>query len=148
MPGPFLNIKRFTRAAYIRQLAAVGAAQFTFAGLFGAGLGVSAGGVPILKAATVNDNVTAAGAVSVNTLGTRLNTSSGSDVAITLADGIENQIKVIVMETKGSTGNFVLTPANLWGYTTLTFNTVGDAAILMFINGKWAIVANQGTTLG
>lgn len=146
--GPFLNIPKFTRAAIIRQTATAGAAQFTFAGLIGAGLGVTSGGVPVLCGYTANDNVTAAGAVSVSTLATRLNTSSNSDVAITLANGIENQIKVIVIETKGGTGNFVLTPASLWGYTTLTFNTVGDAVILMFINNKWAIVSNQGTTLG
>lgn len=130
---------------------AAGVAQFRFQGLgsLDAGMGVTALGVPVFKAATANDNVAAAGAVSLKTVHTRLNTTSTPDVAITLADGVEGQEKTIVLETKGGAGNFVLTPGTApWGYTTITFDTVGDAVILKFLNGKWAIVSNQGCTLG
>lgn len=128
---------------------AAGEPQFFFSGLGTqtAGIGITNDGVVVTRDATAAQNLTAAGAVTLTSTVTRLNTSSGSDVAITLADGIEGQVKILVMETKGSTGNFVLTPTNLWGYATLTFNTVGDCAILRFSNGKWAIVANQGATL-
>lgn len=89
----------------------------------------------------------AAGAVQTGVGVTELETSSGSDVAITLANGEEGQEKVIYLKTKGSTGNFVLTPTNLLGYTTITFNTVGDAVLLKFLNGKWVVLSNQGAAL-
>lgn len=123
--------------------------QFYFQGLGSqtAGIGITNSGVLVSRDASAAQNLTAAGAVTLVSTVTRLNTSSGTDVAITLADGIEGQEKIVIMETKGSTGNFVLTPTNLWGYATLTFNTVGDCAILRFSNGKWAVVSNQGATL-
>lgn len=89
----------------------------------------------------------AAGAVQTGNGVTELETSSASDVAITLADGEEGQEKIVYLKTKGGAGNFVLTPDNLLGYATITFNTVGDTVLLKFLNGNWVILSNQGATL-
>ena len=104
---------------------------------------------------TTDETITGAGALSTSRKFTRLQTSSGTDVAITLAamsggNAIQEQYKkTIVMETKGGVGNYVLTVTSLLGYTTITFNTVGDAVILEWNQGlaKWVVVSNQGCTL-
>ena len=63
----------------------------------------------------------------------------------TLADGATGQIKTIVMTVDG--GDYVLTPANLTGGTTITFADVADCVTLLFANGSWVITANSGAVL-
>lgn len=59
----------------------------------------------------------------------------------TLADAPhEGMRKLAFCSTKASTGNGVVTPDNLWGGTTLTFDGAGDTIELVFLKGKWAIV--------
>ena len=65
--------------------------------------------------------------------------------ALTLADGVEGQIKFLIMKTDGGDGT--LTPTNFGSGSTLTFNTAGDAAICLFTNGAWYLMSNQGCTL-
>lgn len=102
---------------------------------------------------TTDETITGAGALTPSREVTRLQTSSGTDVAITLANmspaGLNNFEKLIYMETKGGAGNYVLTPAALMGYTTITFNTIGDAVLLRWGSGiaRWIVASNQGCTL-
>ncbi len=102
---------------------------------------------------TMDQIVTAAGALTPLAKVTRLQTSSGSDVAITLANlapaALNNFEKLIYLETKGGAGNYVLTPASLFGFTTITFNSVGDAVLLRWCTGigEWVVASNQGATL-
>jgi len=86
-----------------------------------------------------------AGAVSLNTL-TTLVTTTGAR-AITLAAGTAGQIKIIAMTVDG--GDATLTPAGgiLGGTTTITFNDVGDAVVLVFNGTKWTVVVNNGCTI-
>lgn len=87
--------------------------------------------------------LTGAGAVDiVNTITSVVTT--GAD-ALTLADGVTGQIKIITMTTDGGDGT--LTPTNLLGGTTITFNDVGDSVILCFVASKWHILANNGCTV-
>ena len=71
-------------------------------------------------------------------------TTTGAD-ALTLADGEEGQHKVIVMVADGGDGT--LTPSNLAGGTTITFNDVGDSASLLFTNGSWHVIGQNGVTI-
>ncbi len=102
---------------------------------------------------TMDQTVTAAGALTPLAVVTRLQTASGSDVAITLANlaptALNNFEKLIYLETKGGAGNYVLTPTSLFGFTTITFNSVGDAVLLRWCTGigEWVIASNQGATL-
>jgi hypothetical protein len=87
--------------------------------------------------------LTGAGAVNLTTRTTLLVTTGAN--ALTLADGIEGQRKVIVMKTDGGDGT--LTPTNRHGYATITFNDAGDSIELNFTDGKWAIVGGNGCTI-
>ena len=84
----------------------------------------------------------AAGAVSITT--TLSTIASAGVIALTIADGIQGQIKVIVMITDGGTAT--LTPATMNDATTLAFADVGDSAILMWIGASgWQVISMAGT---
>jgi hypothetical protein len=87
------------------------------------------------------------GAVNLTT-GTTAFTSTGTGDALTLADGVAGQFKTIiyVAEAAGAdTG--VLTPTNFGNGTTLTFNNVGDSAVLQFISTDWWVVSLNGAAV-
>lgn len=71
-------------------------------------------------------------------------TTTGAD-ALTLADGVEGQLLVITMVADGGDGT--LTPANLAGASTITFNDVGDTVTLVFDGTNWCIAGNNGATV-
>ncbi len=71
-------------------------------------------------------------------------TTTGAD-AFTLANGTLGQIKYIVMAVDG--GNGVLTPTTALGFTTITFDAVGDAITLIYSPAGWSIFANVNTTI-
>jgi hypothetical protein len=83
----------------------------------------------------------AAGALSLVTDATLFDTTLGAATS-SLADGYEGQLKYLEMIVNG--GDMVVTPANLFNGTTLTFNNVGDAATLVFRNGAWHVVSLIG----
>ena len=86
--------------------------------------------------------LTAAGAVSITT--TLTTVASSGVIALTLADGAQGQIKIIVMITDGGTAT--LTPATMNDGTTLAFADVGDSAILMWIGASgWQVISMAGT---
>ena len=60
---------------------------------------------------------------------------------------VPGTIKVIYAVAQ-SGGNYVLTPANLNGYSTLTFGNKADTCILMWQTGGWVVIANSGVALG
>jgi len=85
--------------------------------------------------------LTAAGAVSITT--TLTTVASSAAIALTLADGVQGQIKVIVFITDG--GDATLTPATMNDGTTLTFADAGDSAILMWIGASgWQVIGGWG----
>lgn len=86
----------------------------------------------------------AAGAVNLTTVITRID--SAGAIALTLADGANGQIKIILMGTDG--GDATLTPTTKTGYSTITFNDAGDGVVLTFITTKgWIVAGNNGATL-
>jgi len=85
--------------------------------------------------------LTAAGAVSITTTLTTVASSAG--IALTLANGTQGQIKIIVFITDG--GDAVLTPATMNDGTTLTFADAGDSAILIWIGSSgWQVIGIGG----
>lgn len=75
-------------------------------------------------------------------------TSSATGDALTLADGVQGQLKTIVYVAEtagGDTG--VLTPTNLGAGTTITFNAVGDACTLQFLGTDWWAISLRGAVL-
>lgn len=85
-----------------------------------------------------------AGAVNLTTLVTKV-TSTGSN-ALTLADGTDGQMKIIVMVVDG--GDATLTPTTKTGFSTITFNDAGDGVVLVFTTTTgWIVAGNNGATL-
>lgn len=73
--------------------------------------------------------------------------TSGAETA-TLPAGVNGQVKVLAMYADG--GDMVVTVANAgWktsGTGTVTFDTIGDACTLKYINSKWFCIGNNGCT--
>ncbi len=85
-----------------------------------------------------------AGAIPITAATVRL-TTTGAD-ALTLANGTNGQVLCIVMVADGGDGT--LTPTTKTGYSTITFNDVGDAVILQYFTTLgWMILANYGATV-
>lgn len=72
--------------------------------------------------------------------------STGSAETATLAAGVNGQVKVLAMYADG--GDMVITVTNAgWkssGTGTVTFNDIGDACTLKYINNKWFCIGNNG----
>lgn len=101
---------------------------------------LTASGTTTLSGAVIEDATTASsGAAAVPVTG-RIHeiTTTGTGDALTLADGTEGQMLTLVYVAEGAGGDTaVLTPSNLAGGTTITFNALGDAANLIFTAGAW-----------
>jgi hypothetical protein len=88
-----------------------------------------------------------AGAVNLTTSTTSF-TSTAAGNALTLADGSQGQIKIIVYIAEALVGDTgVLTPTNLGSATTITFNTIGDAVTLQFVGTDWWVVGFRGAVV-
>lgn len=72
--------------------------------------------------------------------------STAAAETATLAAGVNGQIKTLAMFA--DSGDMVITVANAgWktsGSGTVTFDTIGDACTLQYINGKWFCIGNNG----
>jgi hypothetical protein len=91
-----------------------------------------------------SNDVSDGAAISLATSASYFTTAS-SETA-TLADGGDGQIKTLMM--RGDGGDMVVTVADAgWktsGSGTITFDSIGDACTLQFINGKWFCIGNNG----
>ena len=93
---------------------------------------------------STTSTLTGAGAVPLTSLVTKIVTTGAN--ALTLADGTDGQLKVLVMKTDGGDGT--LTPATKTGFSTITFNDVGDSCLLLFTTTTgWTIVGQNGCTV-
>lgn len=92
-------------------------------------------------------SLSGAGAVNITTLTTAF-TSTATGNALTLADGAAGQLKMIVYVAEAAGGDTgVLTPTNLGGFTTITFNAIGDSCLLQFIGTDWWVISARGAAL-
>jgi hypothetical protein len=92
-------------------------------------------------------SLSGAGAVNITTLTTAF-TSTATGNALTLANGAAGQLKMIVYVAEAAGGDTgVLTPTNLGGFTTITFNAVGDSCLLQFIGTDWWAISVRGAAL-
>jgi hypothetical protein len=87
----------------------------------------------------------ALGAINITTTATYFATTGAATA--TLAAGYNGQIKTIMM--LANAGDMVVTVTNAgWktsGTGTITFNTIGSAVTLQYINNKWFCIGNNGT---
>ena len=85
-------------------------------------------------------------AIDVTTSITHINTTAGAHAGV-MADGTNGQIKILTMIVKGGSNNSVVTPANLTGGSTITFDAVGDTATCLFTNSSWVVIALNGAVV-
>lgn len=92
--------------------------------------------------------LTGAGAISVETCITHLVTGGVGADAVTLADGIEGQEKIILIKTLTTGGDTsVITPTNFAHGTTFTGNQAGSIQNLIFTNGSWHWTGGRNTVI-
>lgn len=134
----------FTAPLISGGLTASGSAANNFSGSTGAFL-TSSGLTTISGPEKVSTQaLSGAGAVNVTTVTTKF-TSTGSAQALSLADGVDGQLKNIIHVVDGGSG--VLTPTTKTGFTTITFTNAGDSAQLEFVTTQgWMITALNGAT--
>ena len=80
---------------------------------------------------------------NVTTAVTEINATAATG-AISLADGSDGQVKMIINTSTSDTNNVVVTPTNLRGGTTITLNAEGETVTLLFKNAKWNVIAGHG----
>jgi hypothetical protein len=96
---------------------------------------------PISRIVGDVQQISGPGAISLDTLITEI-TTTGTDDAYSLADGILGQIKIIAMVGDG--GDAILTPTTFANGTNVTFEDVNDNITLLFTSNGWLSTANQG----
>ena len=105
-------------------------------------LAVSGG---FLRMSQAPQSISGNGALVANVTSAITNITTTGSATISLADGVQGQIKHFVMITDA--GDAVLTPLNRLGFSQITFNDVGDTATLMFTNNKWAVMSFYGAVV-
>ena len=98
-----------------------------------------------LRMAQSPQSISGTGALVANVTAAITNITTTGSATISLADGVQGQIKQFVMITDG--GDAVLTPVNRLGFSQITFNDVGDTATLMYTNAKWAVISFYGAVV-
>ena len=99
------------------------------------------------KTVGASETITSSGAVSLNTLVTVLNSSSGVQ-ALTLAAGVAGQVKIITMGTAGNASTMTVANGNLAGMSTsIVWDAVGEGVTLLYNGAKWVVVGQFGVTI-
>ena len=89
-----------------------------------------------------------AGAIDVTSIITHLVTGGVGADALTLADGVEGQEKIILIKTLTTGGDTsVITPTNFANGTTITGNEAGSIQNLIFSNGSWHWTGGYGVVI-
>ena len=88
------------------------------------------------------DNATGGGAISLTT-GVTFISTTGTE-AYSLADGVEGQMKIIIMKVDG--GNATITPTSLVGFTAVRFTDVNNSVMFLYGSTGWNIIALQQAT--
>ena len=82
-------------------------------------------------------------AVTLTESTTLVNATSGA-APVTIADGADGQVKIIINKSTSGSNAVTITPSNLAGYTTVTLNAPGESVILIFKNSNWYIIGGNG----
>ena len=92
--------------------------------------------------------LTGAGAADVTSMVTAFttDTDNSGNIAVTLANGIAGQLKILYTKVETSSGQTtVVTPTTLAGYSTITFDAVGDCALLYYSAIGWVMIGGNAT---
>lgn len=107
------------------------------------------GGIPVpvvledkLVMGGTPQSLSAGGAISITTLVTKISSPDANGI-LTIADGVDGQIKTIIMQTNLG-GHTMTINANI-GHSSIVFNSAGDTATLMFMGTVWYFIGGTAT---
>ena len=66
---------------------------------------------------------------------------------VTMANGENGQIAIILNVSTGGTNAVTITPSNLRGGTTITLNAPGESVQCIFKNSNWNVIGGNGFTV-
>jgi len=82
-------------------------------------------------------------AIDVTSAVTEIDATSAT-APVTLADGSNGQLKIILNVSTSGTNAITITPSNLRGGTTITLNAPGESAMCIFKNSNWNVIGGHG----
>jgi len=75
-------------------------------------------------------------------------TGGDASVGLTLRDARIQGFKMVLFAKDAAVGEvIVVTPDNLLGYSTITFNATGESVELQFIGTNWVVIGGNGYAL-
>ena len=91
-----------------------------------------------------HQTISSPGALS-NDYNVHLITDPTSSGTLTIPQGVEGQLKVLVMTSNASAVSLVLDDSDL-GQDTITFDSAGDSATLIFAGSKWWMIGGTASS--
>ena len=99
-----------------------------------------------LGLAQTSQAITSSGSTSAADVTSAITEVNGTSAVetITLADGSDGQVKIVLDTATAGTYAQTITPSNLRGYTSVLLNAPGESVILIFKNSNWNILGGNG----
>lgn len=99
-----------------------------------------------LGLAQTSQAITSSGSTSAADVTSAITEVNGTSAVetITLADGSDGQVKVVLDTATAGTYTQTITPSNLRGYTSVLLNAPGESVTLIFKNSNWNILGGNG----
>ena len=95
---------------------------------------------------TITGDGSTSSAITLTEPVTEVNATSAA-APVTLADGANGQIKIILNVSTGGTNAVTITPSNLRGGTTITLNAPGESVQCIFKNSNWNVIGGHNFTV-
>jgi hypothetical protein len=94
-------------------------------------------------AQTITGDGSTSTAVTLTESTTLVNATSGA-APVTVADGADGQVKIIINKSTAGTNAVTVTPANLVSGTTVNIDAPGRSVILFFKDSNWNVIGGNG----
>ena len=94
-------------------------------------------------AQTITGDGSTSSAVTVTESTTLIDATSGA-APVTLADGADGQVKIIINKSTGGSNAVTITPASFVAGTTINIDAPGRSVICMFKDSKWNVIGGNG----
>ena len=94
-------------------------------------------------AQTITGDGSTSTAITVTESTTLIDATSGA-APVTLADGADGQIKIIINKSTGGSNAVTITPASFVAGTTINIDAPGRSVICMFKDSKWNVIGGNG----
>ena len=94
-------------------------------------------------AQTITGDGSTSTAVTLTESTTLVNATSGA-APVTVADGADGQVKIIINKSTAGTNAVTITPASFVSGSTVNIDAPGRSVILFFKDSKWNVIGGNG----